>query len=175
MYENFEYENPRPFFHTFEIDDCVAGFSFADEREANQFYTKVIQCTKNENIGVQPSPRIADPPSRPTSFAVPSLSLPTAPSSASVSSAPPTPTSSSGSLTPTSSHAPLVKKDSTKQKKKGLWSNFKTLVGADDGDEDELIVSEPSNFRHESSIGWSKDTGFEVTIRLSLWSVLRLV
>jgi len=42
LYENFEYNKTASFFHTFEINDCVAGFSFADEDEANKFY-QVVQ------------------------------------------------------------------------------------------------------------------------------------
>jgi len=41
LYENFEYNKTASFFHTFEINDCVAGFSFADEDEANKFYQTV--------------------------------------------------------------------------------------------------------------------------------------
>jgi len=42
LYENFEYNKTASFFHTFEINDCVAGFSFADEDEANKFY-QIVQ------------------------------------------------------------------------------------------------------------------------------------
>jgi len=41
LYENFEYNKTSSFFHTFEINDCVAGFSFADEDEASKFYQTV--------------------------------------------------------------------------------------------------------------------------------------
>lgn len=30
---------------------------------------------------------------------------------------------------------------------------------------DDLPISEPSNFRHESSIGWNSETGFEVILK----------
>ena len=36
------------------------------------------------------------------------------------------------------------------------------FIGQKDQDDEPLIISEPSNFRHESSIGWSKESGFEV-------------
>eukprot|EP01092_Planopodium_desertum_P000216 TRINITY_DN102861_c0_g5_i2.p1 TRINITY_DN102861_c0_g5~~TRINITY_DN102861_c0_g5_i2.p1 ORF type:complete len:300 (-),score=55.67 TRINITY_DN102861_c0_g5_i2:66-965(-) len=37
----FEYLSPKPFFHTFEVEDAVAGFCFADEGDASNFETNV--------------------------------------------------------------------------------------------------------------------------------------
>jgi hypothetical protein len=34
LYTTFEYKTPRPFFHTFEAHDCMAGLNFANEMEA---------------------------------------------------------------------------------------------------------------------------------------------
>ncbi|KAI5838758.1 hypothetical protein DFP73DRAFT_484924 [Morchella snyderi] len=41
LYEGFKYNHDRTFFHTFELEDCMAGFSFADEKEAGRFRDKV--------------------------------------------------------------------------------------------------------------------------------------
>ncbi|KAF9997187.1 hypothetical protein BGZ80_007061, partial [Entomortierella chlamydospora] len=41
LYEDFIYTQDKPFFHTFHADNYVAGFSFADELEADVFYGKV--------------------------------------------------------------------------------------------------------------------------------------
>ncbi|CAG8580279.1 5172_t:CDS:10, partial [Acaulospora morrowiae] len=41
LYEDFVYNKERPFFHTFMTDDYYAAFSFADDNEANDFYSKV--------------------------------------------------------------------------------------------------------------------------------------
>ncbi|RPB11109.1 hypothetical protein P167DRAFT_575692 [Morchella conica CCBAS932] len=41
LYEGFKYNHDRTFFHTFELEDCMAGFSFADEKEAAGFHKKV--------------------------------------------------------------------------------------------------------------------------------------
>ncbi|ORY86916.1 hypothetical protein BCR37DRAFT_128457 [Protomyces lactucae-debilis] len=41
LYEGFQYNQDRTFFHSFEIPECMAAFSFADEREASNFYSKV--------------------------------------------------------------------------------------------------------------------------------------
>ena len=46
LYEGFKYNHERTFFHTFELENCIAGFSFTDEKEANQFYKKVEQKEK---------------------------------------------------------------------------------------------------------------------------------
>ncbi|KAL2830247.1 hypothetical protein BDW59DRAFT_141299 [Aspergillus cavernicola] len=47
IYENFQYNQDRTFFHTFELDDCPAGLSFADEKEAKTFIKKMIEREKN--------------------------------------------------------------------------------------------------------------------------------
>ncbi|KAH8552152.1 hypothetical protein BGW37DRAFT_519687 [Umbelopsis sp. PMI_123] len=42
LYEGFQYTQERPFFHTFDTDDCQAGLLFVDEGEAETFYNKLI-------------------------------------------------------------------------------------------------------------------------------------
>ncbi|KAI9313414.1 hypothetical protein BX666DRAFT_684680 [Dichotomocladium elegans] len=42
LYEGFDYTNDKPFFHTFETDDYLAGLLFVDEGEADRFYKKVM-------------------------------------------------------------------------------------------------------------------------------------
>ncbi|KAI0330310.1 WH1-domain-containing protein [Cubamyces sp. BRFM 1775] len=41
LYEGFEYNQDRSFFHSFPGDDCMIGIVFADESEAKTFYKKV--------------------------------------------------------------------------------------------------------------------------------------
>ena len=36
IYDNFTYNQDRTFFHSFELEECLAGLSFADEKEAKQ-------------------------------------------------------------------------------------------------------------------------------------------
>lgn len=50
IYENFGYEAPRDFFHSFEMDDCVAGLSFADAADAKAFYQAVVSILYFQNI-----------------------------------------------------------------------------------------------------------------------------
>lgn len=52
IYENWAWNQDRTFFHTFELDDgrggsCLAGLSFADEKEAKQFRKKMEEREKN--------------------------------------------------------------------------------------------------------------------------------
>ncbi|PYH45353.1 WASP family protein [Aspergillus saccharolyticus JOP 1030-1] len=47
IYDNFAYNQDRTFFHTFELEDCPAGFSFADEKEAKTFIKKVHEREKH--------------------------------------------------------------------------------------------------------------------------------
>jgi len=80
LYEAFDYQKPRPFFHTFELDDCVAGFSFANENEASQLHARVTSLSKarappstntyrastnviNSSVPIQGSNRASMPPS----------------------------------------------------------------------------------------------------------------
>ncbi|KAK2745549.1 hypothetical protein FQN57_003674 [Myotisia sp. PD_48] len=41
IYDGFSYNQDRTFFHTFELEECLAGLSFADEKEAKTFKKKV--------------------------------------------------------------------------------------------------------------------------------------
>ncbi|KAG0128190.1 hypothetical protein HOY82DRAFT_522702 [Tuber indicum] len=41
LYEGLRYNQDRTFFHSFELEECMAGFSFADEKEAAGFLKKV--------------------------------------------------------------------------------------------------------------------------------------
>lgn len=65
---------------------------------------------------------------------------------------------------PTNSGAPpaatsLDKKKDKKEKKSGFFGG---IFGKKDDDVDDLIISEPTNFRHASSIGWDPVNGFQV-------------
>lgn len=41
IYVDFQYNQDRSFFHSFELEDCFAGFLFADESEAAHFLKRV--------------------------------------------------------------------------------------------------------------------------------------
>ncbi|KAJ5571426.1 hypothetical protein N7535_005086 [Penicillium sp. DV-2018c] len=47
IYDNFAYNQDRTFFHTFELEECAAGFSFVDEKEAKTFMKKMQEREKH--------------------------------------------------------------------------------------------------------------------------------
>ncbi|PGH11395.1 hypothetical protein AJ79_04896 [Helicocarpus griseus UAMH5409] len=47
IYDGFAYNQDRTFFHTFELEECLAGLSFADEKEAKTFLKKVHEREKS--------------------------------------------------------------------------------------------------------------------------------
>ncbi|CAI8493058.1 unnamed protein product [Hanseniaspora opuntiae] len=48
LYVNFDYIQDRTFFHTFEMEECLAGLLFEDTHEAQHFYKRV---TKRQKYG----------------------------------------------------------------------------------------------------------------------------
>ncbi|MCJ1251194.1 hypothetical protein MMC30_008425 [Trapelia coarctata] len=47
IYDTFSYNQDRTFFHTFELENCLAGLSFTDEKEAKTFKKKMDDREKN--------------------------------------------------------------------------------------------------------------------------------
>jgi len=52
LYENFKYHELKPWFHTFEMNDCMAGLSFTSEVEAKSFHEKVLYCCEHSSYDV---------------------------------------------------------------------------------------------------------------------------
>jgi hypothetical protein len=65
LYYNFKYDTPKSFFHTFEVTDCVAGFSFADDEEARLFSMSVNSNLPNQSHQVS-APMSHSPPTTTT-------------------------------------------------------------------------------------------------------------
>ncbi|KAL6072597.1 Wiscott-Aldrich syndrome protein [Balamuthia mandrillaris] len=56
LFLEFDYQSPESFFHTFEGDNCVMGLSFADEAEAQAFYSAVCpQGSRKASFSNSPS------------------------------------------------------------------------------------------------------------------------
>ncbi|KAG0651443.1 Proline-rich LAS17 [Hyphodiscus hymeniophilus] len=53
IYESWNYNQDRTFFHTFETEDCLAGLSFSDEKEAKTFLKKMNDREKNASKGTK--------------------------------------------------------------------------------------------------------------------------
>lgn len=47
LYVDFDYNQDRKFFHTFEIEDCYVGLLFEDTTEASHFFKRVTQRQKH--------------------------------------------------------------------------------------------------------------------------------
>ncbi|KAL3422308.1 WH1 domain-containing protein [Phlyctema vagabunda] len=47
IYDTWSYNQDRTFFHTFETEECLAGLSFVDEKEAKTFLKKMNDREKN--------------------------------------------------------------------------------------------------------------------------------
>ena len=56
IYDPFYYNQDRTFFHSFELEDCLAGFSFVDEKEAKQFKKKIDDREKSASKGTRATP-----------------------------------------------------------------------------------------------------------------------
>ncbi|KAF1916839.1 hypothetical protein BDU57DRAFT_517180 [Ampelomyces quisqualis] len=56
IYDTFSYNQDRVFFHTFELEDCLAALSFADEKEAKTFKKKLDDREKNAHKNTRNKP-----------------------------------------------------------------------------------------------------------------------
>ncbi|KAI5369825.1 Putative wiskott-Aldrich syndrome protein [Septoria linicola] len=64
IYDSWSYNQDRTFFHTFELEDCLAGLSFADEKEAKQFKKKMDEREKNAHKNTRNRPFASGPTQR---------------------------------------------------------------------------------------------------------------
>ncbi|KAK1590863.1 uncharacterized protein LY79DRAFT_686363 [Colletotrichum navitas] len=56
IFDNWNYNQDRTFFHSFEIEECLAGLSFVDEKEAKQFKKKMDDREKNASKATRSTP-----------------------------------------------------------------------------------------------------------------------
>ncbi|KAH9864763.1 hypothetical protein IAQ61_008708 [Plenodomus lingam] len=56
IYDTFSYNQDRVFFHTFELENCLAALSFADEKEAKTFKKKIDDREKNAHKNTKNKP-----------------------------------------------------------------------------------------------------------------------
>ncbi|KAL8664762.1 MAG: hypothetical protein Q9202_002765 [Teloschistes flavicans] len=56
VYDPFYYNQDRTFFHSFELEGCLAGLSFVDEKEARQFKKKMDEREKNASKSTKATP-----------------------------------------------------------------------------------------------------------------------
>ncbi|PRP88117.1 hypothetical protein PROFUN_04208 [Planoprotostelium fungivorum] len=174
LYDNFDYSQPCTFFHMFEGEDKVVGLSFASDSDAADFARQIMTKSRSGAPALPPTPNKAAPavPPPPAKKAPPPPPVHHAPVA---QPPPPTPTSAYAppppqqtQPQPTVYSAPKQQQQPAKmnhaQKKstRGLFSSIlNKIVG--EAPEEELTISEPTGFRHESSIGWNNGTAaFEI-------------
>ncbi|KAF4428929.1 wiskott-Aldrich syndrome protein, partial [Fusarium austroafricanum] len=56
IFDTWNYNQDRTFFHTFELEECLAGLSFVDEKEAKQFKKKMDEREKNASRATRSTP-----------------------------------------------------------------------------------------------------------------------
>ncbi|ETR97830.1 WH1-domain-containing protein [Trichoderma reesei RUT C-30] len=56
IFDTWSYNQDRTFFHTFELEECLAGLSFVDEKEAKQFKKKMDEREKNASRATRATP-----------------------------------------------------------------------------------------------------------------------
>ncbi|MCJ1364568.1 hypothetical protein MMC16_003680 [Acarospora aff. strigata] len=56
IYDTFSYNQDRTFFHSFELENCAAGLSFVDEKEAKQFRKKMDERERNASKSTKATP-----------------------------------------------------------------------------------------------------------------------
>ncbi|PHH64041.1 hypothetical protein CDD81_5034 [Ophiocordyceps australis] len=56
IFDTWNYNQDRTFFHSFDLDDCLAGLSFVDEKEARTFKKKMDEREKNASRATKSTP-----------------------------------------------------------------------------------------------------------------------
>uniref|UniRef100_A0A8C6VME0 WASP like actin nucleation promoting factor n=1 Tax=Naja naja TaxID=35670 RepID=A0A8C6VME0_NAJNA len=132
LYNNFVYNSPRAYFHTFAGDTCQVGLNFANEEEAKKFQKTITDLLGRRQ---RKSEKRRDLPNGP--------SLPMA-----------TVDIKNPEITTNRFYGSQVNNIAyTKEKKKGK-AKKKKLTKAD--------IGTPSNFQHIGHVGWDPNTGFDV-------------
>jgi hypothetical protein len=149
IYFGFKYQELAPFFHSFEVEDCVAGLCFTDEAEAKKFAGQVKSFTTQVE-------------------AIAKMNQVTA------SSAPPLiPVKDTKKSPPAVATSAARPRTSTKEEKKKKPGFFSKLLGREEKpEEEEFVLSGPSGFRHESHIGWDPTNGFDIRNIPPEWKAL---
>ncbi|XP_047029638.1 neural Wiskott-Aldrich syndrome protein-like [Helicoverpa zea] len=153
VYLQIEYKNPRPFLHTFEAEEYMAAFNFANENEANILRNILLEKIELRKIRREErrhrsmvsarSSGSGPPPPRQNGTLPPPPPEP-APSPAYV---PPPPQPQPQPVKTNHSLGSYTLKSNKKQK-------GRKLTKAD--------IGVPQNFKHISHVGWDANKGFDL-------------
>jgi len=137
---NMTYEQSEDYLHVFPYKTikCMAGFSFTDESEGQEFYN----CVVNRNTSTKVSP---------VSSRISSPKIPTV-----------SPVSPINKNIEVESKNKEKKHKKGKKSKKGLFGfgSSKSKKKGKKGGIDKSLIGKPTNFRHEQYIGYDPEKGF---------------
>ncbi|XP_052737393.1 actin nucleation-promoting factor WASL isoform X1 [Bicyclus anynana] len=156
VYLQIEYKSPRPYLHTFEAEDYMTAFNFANEDEA-----KVLRDTLNEKIKLRKQRREERRQrsmlsARANSVSSHSSSVSSTPRLNGVTPPPPPPAAPAPAPAPpalankTNTLSNYTLKSSSKKPK------ARKLTKAD--------IGMPLDFKHVSHVGWDENKGFDVDL-----------
>ncbi|XP_022827173.1 wiskott-Aldrich syndrome protein-like [Spodoptera litura] len=164
VYLQIEYKNPRPFLHTFEAEEYMAAFNFANENEANILRNILLEKIELRKIRREERRQRSMVSARSsTASSVPSRqngTLPPPPPEPEPAPAPPTPapTPLMQPPQPVQQMQPIPAKTNHSLGSYTLKSNKKQkgrkLTKAD--------IGVPQNFKHISHVGWDANKGFDL-------------
>eukprot|EP01119_Soliformovum_irregulare_P007786 TRINITY_DN2026_c0_g1_i1.p1 TRINITY_DN2026_c0_g1~~TRINITY_DN2026_c0_g1_i1.p1 ORF type:complete len:447 (-),score=124.03 TRINITY_DN2026_c0_g1_i1:24-1247(-) len=137
FYSNFLYFSPKPYFHAFETNDTIAGLSFADQREAQQFFSSVITC-KTKQPTAQHGGRVPPPP---PSQGRPSPDI--------------------GSSESSKERKAREKRERAERKEKERQERLEAKNRRKGGGA-AMVIEGPTNVTHVSHIGWDPVGGFAI-------------
>lgn len=141
MYNEFKYLAPRPYFLTFDTDDCRAALNFANENEAEKFRKILDDKIRSKSEGKQRSHHQQPHQQR-------------------KSSGPPLPAHNRPSMPIHHHPSPNLSvidapQDDGKKSKKGKSKKNKSKINKAD-------ISSPSGFQHLAHVGWDPNKGFDM-------------
>lgn len=164
VYLQIEYKNPRPFLHTFEAEEYMAAFNFANENEANILRNILLEKIELRKIRREERRQRSMVSARSsTASSVPSRqngTLLPPPPEPEPAPAPPTPAPTPHMQPPQSmpQMQPIPAKTNHSLGSYTLKSNKKQkgrkLTKAD--------IGVPQNFKHISHVGWDANKGFDL-------------
>jgi hypothetical protein len=175
LYEGFEYNAPKAFFHTFEGDDACYAFSFADESDPAAFRSAVQAAAPansstsgafSKTPGGPPplAPASRGPPPRAPAAATPLNASHDDDSSSSVTNA--EDAAAAMAANAAANAASANKEEKSRKGRFGLQGVMGTMRGLKarviGEKEPDVEISAPRDFRHLSSIGWTPENGFEI-------------
>ncbi|XP_076807530.1 actin nucleation-promoting factor WAS-like isoform X4 [Clavelina lepadiformis] len=162
LYNQFRYSSPRPYFHTFDAENCRAGLNFASEKEALKFKQVVEEKIKQKqekrtakrsssmrSPTASPLPSPTAKPTRGESLRVSNTHHPSGVQHSHTT----TSNFQKPTVQPTNNFKSSIQVDDKKSKKKSKGKKLK-LTKAD--------ISMPSGFKHVGHVGWDPNKGFDM-------------